>query len=233
MKISVLTSTYNREKEIERLYNSLLINSNSEVDFEWLIMDDGSTDNTKIIIQNFIEQNLIDIKYFYQENQGKMTAINKLVEKMTGDICLTCDSDDYLVTGAFDIIKKYSSRLLDDETVYALCFLKSDEKGIISGNSFPEDLHRTDEFSMYFREKMDGEKILVFDSKIRKQFKHEIEDGERFVTEARMYHKMDEKYDVIGINKVLEIGDYRDDGYTKNYLKIFKENPKGFYECFK
>ena len=54
MKISVLTSTYNREKEIERLYNSLLINSNSEVDFEWLIMDDGSTDNTKIIIQNFI-----------------------------------------------------------------------------------------------------------------------------------------------------------------------------------
>lgn len=233
MKISVLTSTYNREKEIERLYNSLLINSNSEVDFEWLIMDDGSTDNTKIIIQNFIEQNLIDIKYFYQENQGKMTAINKLVEKMTGDICLTCDSDDYLVTGAFDIIKKYSSRLLDDETVYALCFLKSDEKGIISGNTFPEDLHRTDEFSMYFREKMDGEKNLVFDSKIRKQFKHEIEDGERFVTEARMYHKMDEKYDVIGINKVLEIGDYRDDGYTKNYLKIFKENPKGFYCFFK
>ena len=233
MKISVLTATYNREKEIEELYNSLIINNNSGIDFEWLIMDDGSTDNTKTIIQNFMKQEIIDIKYFYQENRGKMSAINKLVEKMTGDICLTCDSDDRLSIGAFDIIKKYSDRLLNDDTVYALVFLKSDNKGKISGNEFPENLHRTDEFSMYFREKMDGEKILVFDSKIRKKFKHEIEDGEKFVTEARMYHKMDEKYDVIGINEVIEIGDYEDDGYTKNYLKIYKENPKGFYEFFK
>ncbi len=233
MKISILTATYNRENEIEKLYNSLIINNNSEIDFEWLIMDDGSTDNTKTKIKNFIEQKIIDIKYFYQENQGKMSAINKLMENVTGDICLTCDSDDYFSIGAFDIIKKYSSRLLEDETVYALAFLKSDADGKISGNEFPEDLHRTDEFTMYFREKMDGEKILVFDSKIRKQFKHEIEDGEKFVTEARMYHKMDEKYDVIGINKVIEIGDYKDDGYTKNYLKIYKENPKGFYNYFK
>ena len=233
MKISILTATYNRENEIEKLYNSLIINNNSEIDFEWLIMDDGSTDNTKTKIKNFIEQKIIDIKYFYQENQGKMSAINKLMENVTGDICLTCDSDDYFSIGAFDIIKKYSSRLLEDETVYALAFLKSDADGKISGNEFPEDLHRTDEFTMYFREKMDGEKILVFDSKIRKQFKHEIEDGEKFVTQARMYHKMDEKYDVIGINKVIEIGDYKDDGYTKNYLKIYKENPKGFYNYFK
>ena len=233
MKISILTATYNRENEIEKLYNSLIINNNSEIDFEWLIMDDGSTDNTKTKIKNFIEQKIIDIKYFYKENKGKMSAINKLMENVTGDICLTCDSDDYFSIGAFDIIKKYSSRLLEDETVYALAFLKSDADGKISGNEFPEDLHRTDEFTMYFREKMDGEKILVFDSKIRKQFKHEIEDGEKFVTEARMYHKMDEKYDVIGINKVIEIGDYKDDGYTKNYLKIYKENPKGFYNYFK
>lgn len=233
MKLSILTATYNRENEIEKLYNSLIINSNSGVDFEWLIMDDGSTDNTKTKIKSFIEQKIIDIKYFYQENQGKMSAINKLVENVTGDICLTCDSDDYIANGAFDIIKKYSSRLLEDETVYALAFLKRGADGKISGNEFPEDLHRTDEFTMYFRERMDGEKILVFDSKIRKKFKHEIEDGEKFVTEARMYHKMDEKYDVIGINKVIEIGDYENDGYTKNYLKIYKENPKGFYNYFK
>ena len=233
MKISILTPTYNRENDLEELYNSLLINNNSGIDFEWLIMDDGSTDNTKIKVKNYIDQNIISIKYFYQQNQGKMKAINNLVDKITGDVCLTCDSDDKLSVGAFDIIKKYSDRLLKDETVYALAFLKSDENGKISGNEFSENLHRTDEFTMYFREKMDGEKILVFNSEIRKKYRHEVEDGEKFVTEARMYHKMDEDYDIIGINEVLEIGDYKDDGYTSNFLKIYKENPKGFYNYFK
>ena len=223
MKISILTPTYNRENDLEELYNSLLINNNSGIDFEWLIMDDGSTDNTKIKVKNYIDQNIISIKYFYQQNQGKMKAINNLVDKITGDVCLTCDSDDKLSVGAFDIIKKYSDRLLKDETVYALAFLKSDENGKISGNEFSENLHRTDEFTMYFREKMDGEKILVFNSEIRKKYRHEVEDGEKFVTEARMYHKMDEDYDIIGINEVLEIGDYKDDGYTSNFLKIYKE----------
>ena len=108
MKVSVLTTTYNREKELERLYASLVVNNNSNIEFEWLIMDDGSTDKTKITVENYIKQNLIDIKYFYQENAGKMAAINELMKHVTGDICLTCDSDDYLVTGAFDIIEKYS-----------------------------------------------------------------------------------------------------------------------------
>mgnify|MGYP003516660189 CR=1 FL=1 len=69
MKISILTPTYNRENDLEELYNSLLINNNSGIDFEWLIMDDGSTDNTKIKVKNYIDQNIISIKYFYQQNQ--------------------------------------------------------------------------------------------------------------------------------------------------------------------
>ena len=69
MKISVLTATYNRAEDLEKVYTSLLVNANSNIDFEWLIMDDGSTDKTKIVINNFIEQKLIDIKYHYQKNQ--------------------------------------------------------------------------------------------------------------------------------------------------------------------
>lgn len=233
MKISILTTTYNRENELERLYTSLVVNNNSNIDFEWLIMDDGSTDKTKIRIENFIKQNLIDIKYFYQENAGKMAAINELMKHVTGDICFTCDSDDYLVTGALNIIEKYSEKLLDDETVYALLFLKKGQDGKISGNTFPEELHRSDMFSLYFREQIEGEKILVFKTEIRKKFKHELEADEKFVTECRMYFKMDINYDVICINEVLEIGDYQKDGYTKNILDVFKNNPLGYYMYFK
>ena len=233
MKISVLTPTYNRAKDLERLYTSLVVNSNSPVKFEWLIMDDGSTDNTKIVVENFIKQNIINIKFFSQENQGKMVAINNLMKNVSGDIAVTCDSDDYLVTGAFDIIEKYSEMLLKDDEIYALAFLKKGIDGIISGQKFKKNTYRSDMFSLYFREEMTGEKILVFKSSIRKKFKHELEEDEKFITESRMYHKMDLQYDIICINEVLEIGDYKEDGYTNNILDVFTKNSVGYYMYFK
>lgn len=233
MKISILTPTYNRANDIEKLYSSLIVNNNSKVKFEWLIMDDGSEDKTRLQVENFMKQNIIDIGYYTQQNQGKMSAINNLMKYVTGDICVTCDSDDYFEVGAFDKIEKYAEKLLNDETVYALAFLKRNEKGQISGEEFSENLHRTDMFSLYFREQMTGEKILVFKTQIRKKFKHELEADEKFVTESRLYHKMDLDYDILGINEVLQIGDYKDDGYTRNIDKIFVENPKGYYSYFK
>ena len=106
MKISVLTTTYNRCDELEKLYTSLVVNAQSGVDFEWLIMDDGSTDKTKVNVQNYIKQNIIHIEYYHQKNQGKMAAINNLMEHVKGDICFTCDSDDQLTVNCMDIIKK-------------------------------------------------------------------------------------------------------------------------------
>ena len=88
-------------------------------------------------------------------------------------------------------------------------------------------------FSLYFREGIEGEKILVFDANIRKKYIHELEADEKFITESRMYHKMDLEYDVICINEPIIIGEYKEDGYTKNINKIFKENPLGYYEYFK
>ena len=82
MKISILTATYNRAKLLSQLYNSLKENLKCKIDFEWLIMDDGSTDETKETVKKFIDEKLIDVKYFYQENQGKMAAINNLVPKL-------------------------------------------------------------------------------------------------------------------------------------------------------
>ncbi len=233
MKISILTATYNRADDLEKLYTSLVINNNSGVDYEWLIMDDGSTDKTKLVVDNFIKQGIVKIKYFSQKNQGKMAAINNLMPHATGELVMDCDSDDYFVTGAFDIIKKYADKLLDDDKVYALVFLKKNENGKISGNLFPEELYRSDMFSLYFKEKITGEKILVFKTEIRKKYKHIIEADEKFVTEARMYNQMDMDYDILGVNEAIIIGDYKNDGYTKNINKVFATAPLGYYEYFK
>ena len=231
MKISILTPAYNRGEKLNKLYTSLLVNNNSNVDIEWLVMDDGSTDKTKYIVTNFIKQNIINIKYYYQENKGKMAALNNLVRYATGDVIIECDSDDYFTVGAFDTIAKYENKLTDG--IYALVFLKYDQDGNNMGNNFPENLHRSDMFSLYFRENVTGEKALVFNSYIRKQFEYKLEADEKFVTESRMYHQMDLEYDVICINEPIMICEYQKDGYSKNIQKIFKENPLGYYEYFK
>ena len=231
MKISVLTPTYNREKLLKKLYESLLKNTNYGIQIEWLIMDDGSQDNTKTLIEKFKEENKIKIKYYYQENQGKMVAINKLVQQATGELMVNCDSDDYFTDNAFKIIKEEYEKNKEDKQIYALCFLKNTTKGENIGKNFKNG--RTTMFDLYFKEGEDGEKALVFVSKIRKQYEHKIEHNEKFVTEARMYHKMDEKYQIICINKPIMICEYQNDGYTKNIQKEFKENPYGYYEYFK
>lgn len=231
MKISVLTPTYNRGELLKNLYNSLVQNSKYKVDIEWLIMDDGSKDNTKEIVEKFRNDKKIEIKYYYQENQGKMKAINSLIRETTGDLIIECDSDDYFTPNAFETIKnnydKYNSR----KDVYALCFLKYNQNGNNMGN--PLNKQETTMFDLYFKEGETGEKALVFISDIRKKYKHELENNERFVTEARMYHKMDLKYKMVCINEPIMICEYQNDGYSKNIKKQFKENPFGYYEYFK
>ena len=231
MKISILTPTYNRGDKLNRLYTSLIVNNNSKVEIEWLITDDGSKDRTIIIVTNFIKQKIIDIKYYYQENRGKMAALNNLVKYATGDVIIECDSDDYFTVGAFDTIEKYKDELNDE--IYGLVFLKNDQNGNNMGNEFLENNYRSDMFSLYFREGITGEKAIAFNSKIRKKFEYKLEADEKFVTEARMYHQMDLEYDVICINEPIMICEYQKDGYSKNIQKVFKENPLGYYEYFR
>ena len=230
MKISVLTPTFNRANFLERVYKSLLKNKEYIQNIEWLIMDDGSTDNTKSVIEKLKDENEIEIKYYYQENQGKMVAINKLVGQATGDLIIDCDSDDYFTKDAFKVIKEEFEKHKEEKNIYGLCFLKYDQNGKNMGNNFKKE--KTTMFDLYFKEGETGEKAIVFYSNIRKQYKHELEKNERFVTEARMYHKMDEKYKIICVNEPIMICEYQEKGYTKNISRQFKENPNGYYKYF-
>ena len=263
MRLSILTATYNRANCLEKLYKSIVQNKESivqnkkkskkstaqnrenseksilrnqeknQLEVEWIIIDDGSTDKTKTIVEQFIAEKMIKIKYVYQQNSGKMVAINRAVEFATGELIVDCDSDDFFVENAFKIIKQNASRLLENEQLYALCFLKEDFLGNISGKKFPLNNMESTMFDLYFKQDIEGEKILVFNARVRKKYRHKLEKNEKFVTEARMYHKMDEKYKILCINEVLEIGDYKEDGYTKNISKTFKTSPNGYYKYFK
>lgn len=232
MKISVITPTYNRAVLLRRLYESLVQNSGFGVEIEWLIMNDGSNDNTKQVVEKIRqENNSIKLKYYYQENQGKMVAINKLVEKATGDLIIDCDDDDYFVPNAFEIVKKVYGEKKDEKSIYGFCFLKYDQDGKNMGNVFKND--KTTMFDLYFKEGETGEKAIVFFSKIRKKYRHELVKNEKFITEARMYHKMDLDNQIICINEPIMVCEYQQEGYTKNIINQFKVSPFGYYEYFK
>lgn len=232
MKISVLTPTYNRGELLERLYESLEKNSIYGVEIEWSIMNDGSTDKTKEIVQKFQEKNVpnLEIKYFEQENQGKMVAINNLVEHVTGEYMIDCDSDDYFADNAFKYMKQKIEESKQEKNIYGLCFLKFDIKGVNLGKVFTKN--RSTLFDLHFKENDQGERAILFISSIRKKYKHKLENGEKFVTEARMYYEMDKENELLCFNLPIMICEYQEKGYTKNIVKQFKKYPYGYYKYF-
>ena len=229
MKISVITPTYNRKDTLGKLYNSILNNLQCDIEIEWLIMDDGSTDGTEEYIQKFKEEKKFCIKYYKQENQGKMKAINNLVPYADSDFLVECDSDDYFTENAFKTIK---NNCILKEKIYAYVFLKSNEKNEIIGNEFKSNNFKSKMFDLYYKQGISGDKALVYNTKIRKQYKYKIEEGENFSTEARLHHEMDGKYDVLCFNEVVMICKYQEDGYSKNIKNIFKKNPNGYFKFF-
>ncbi len=236
MKFSVITPTYNREKLLEKLYDSLCSNVREENDIqiEWIISDDGSTDSTDIFIEHCKKDGCIDIKYFKQKNKGKMAAINNVLEYASGEYIIECDSDDYFTENAFteikDIIDTNKEKINSDE-IYGICFLKYDQNMKNMGEKFRNA--ETTMFDLYFKEGETGEKSIVFKTDIRKKYEYVLEKEERFSTEARMFHQMDKKYKLLCINKHIMICEYQKEGYTNNIQKQFLENPYGYYEYFK
>lgn len=239
MKISILTATYNRANLLNKLYNSLIENSKYNINLEWLIMDDGSTDETKNIVNTFIsesyENQYLEIKYFFQENQGKMAAINNLLKYISDDstLLIECDSDDYFTSNAIKIIDENYKSIKSKENIYALCFLKNDKKQCNIGSLFKSNDYKTNMFNLYFKDGVTGDKALVYISSIRKKYNYILENGEKFSTEARMYNQMDKNYNIICFNSPIMVCDYLNEGYSKNIKKIFLENPFGYFEYFK
>lgn len=233
MKLSILTATYNRAKYLPKLYESIKENLQSNLSCEWIIIDDGSEDNTKNQVQKFIDENIVPIKYFYKKNSGKMSAINEGMKYITGDLVVDCDSDDFFVQDAFNKINENANKLFENQNLYGMIFLKKENSENISGKEFKNKEQITTMFDLYFKEDIQGEKVIVYNSKIRKLYNHQLEANEKFITESRMYHKMDEKYKLLAINEVIEQGSYIEDGYTRNIDKTFKQYPYGYYMYFK
>lgn len=159
-KITIITPTYNRAHTLDRVYQSLV--NQSFKDFIWLVMDDGSTDNTQDLIGKFKDENKIEIAYCYQENQAKFHTVFDGVKKVESPFFVIWDSDDAFPENSLEILYNEVILLPENEKFITVTCLSANEDGSIVGDQFPKDTYDGSVLEMRYKYKVKGDKNGIF-----------------------------------------------------------------------
>lgn len=217
MRMTLFTPAYNRARTLPRLYESLL--GQNCFDFEWLIVDDGSSDNTGELVRSFTGEGKFPVRYIYKENGGKHTAHNRALEEARGEWFLCVDSDDTLTPTAVEDILRAAKDLPENTGIASY---KTDLEGKLLGGPFPAGL----KFARMFE--LEGEFAYAFPISWAKKFPFPVFDGERFLGECVIYDRMDREGQMYLLDQVTMPCEYQPDGYTSNIAGLMKRNPQGY-----
>lgn len=226
--MTILTPTYNRAHLLERLYKNLC--EQEYQNFEWLIIDDGSTDNTKEVVENYKREGKLNIQYFYKKNGGKHTAINLGLQKAKSDIFFLLDSDDFLEKTATKIVADKWEIIGKNNQLSGIVGLSKFLNKEVRTDAFPEDDWVVSFTDIYFKYKILGDKPVAFKTSVLKKFPFPEKEGVKFVFEAVSWHEMAKYYNVLAVNDLLQYKEYVDDGITRNTYK--KDYLKGLAFSF-
>lgn len=222
MLLSIFTPTFNRGYLLERVYKSLC--SQKLYNFEWIVVDDGSEDNTEKVINSFIRENKIPIIYQKKENEGKHVAINKGVQMARGELFFIVDSDDYLTPDATLKIEenfpKFSSP--DLAGISFLCGYSEDEG--VGDSDFGEIVMNV--FDFRYRMKIKGDMAEVFKTSVLKEFPFPEISGEKFCPEALIWNRIGKKYKMLWTSSIIYICEYLEGGLTNKIFEVRKNSPK-------
>lgn len=232
MLVTVFTSTYNRAYVIMKLYESLL--KQKCMSFEWLVIDDGSTDGTKALFDVFVKDNKIPINYIKTENGGKQRAINKGVSLAQGDLFFIVDSDDYLTDDAISYLINEWELIKDKSNIAGSCFRKVNySSGIIIGGDCDIKSGEYSSIEMNYKLGILGDKAEVFKTSVLKLFPFPEFEKENFVPEGLVWNRISKKYKLRFVNIGIYMCEYLPDGLSYNFYQNLQKNPKGFTKFYK
>lgn len=224
--LTVFTPAYNRAHTLPRTYESLLAQDCK--DFVWLIVDDGSQDNTADLVRQWQEKdNGFEIRYVYKENGGMHTAHNTAYEFIDTELNTCIDSDDCLAVGA---VSKILNRWADVwEKGYAgIVALDADMDGNVIGKGFPEGMTETTLMD-YYAAGGSGDKKLVYRTAVIKQYPpYPVFEGERYVCISSLYTLIDQDYKLSVLPEVVCNVDYQPDGHSTSMFREYMRSPQGF-----
>lgn len=214
--LTIFTPTYNRAYILPKLYNSLCRQTSKE--FEWIVVDDGSTDNTENLIMNWINENRIKIRYIKQKNSGKPIAHNRGVSETKGDLFVCVDSDDYLIDTAVEEVVNIGKKIKDTPLVGILTF-----RGYPNGKPLTilknNKVKRSTLRDAYKKYGLHGDTMLIYKTDVIKKFHFVVADGEKFIPETYLYNQMDDVGKMYIYRKALYMCKYLQDGLTANVAK--------------
>lgn len=224
--LTVFTPTYNRAYTLHLCYESL--KRQTCKDFIWLIIDDGSTDETKKLVDGWVLENKIHIRYFYQENQGMHGAHNTAYEKIDTELNVCIDSDDYMPDDAVEKIVSFWKEH-GSENVAGIVGLDASREGEVIGTRIPADLKTSTLSDLYGKHKVKGDKKLVYRSELTKHTPpYPLFPGEKYCPLSYKYILIDQQFPLLVMNEILCHVEYLADGSSMNIIKQYKKNPRGF-----
>jgi glycosyltransferase involved in cell wall biosynthesis len=223
MTLTIFTPTYNRAATLPRLYESLL--SQTATDFEWLLVDDGSTDETAQLVTEFTGEGRFPVRYHRKENGGKHTAYNLGLELAQGDYFFCVDSDDLLAPEAVQKILDAASRLDDSRGIVAY---KQDLTGKRLSGEFPSQLDFCQFHELSTVHGCSGEFSLIFPTALAKRYPFPVFEGERFVTESVVYDRISPVCPMLLLPAVVTLCEYQQEGYSSNANAVMARNPAGY-----
>lgn len=225
-KITVFTPSFNRAYCLSQVYESLLRQTCKE--FIWLIIDDGSSDNTKELVASWIDEKKIAIEYVFQLNQGMHGAYNTAYDNIQTELNVCIDSDDYLTDDCIEKIILFWEEYGNNR--YAgIVGLDATKDGTILGKEMPKNIKSATLEDLYYKYKINGDKKLVYRTEIVKKYpKYPIFERESFVPLGSLYLQIDKDYELLCLNEVLCIVEYLEDGSSRNIFKQYVRHPKGF-----
>ncbi|MDG5472605.1 glycosyltransferase family A protein [Jeotgalibacillus sp. ET6] len=223
--LTIFTPSYNRAYCLNQCYESLTNQTNK--DFIWLIIDDGSTDSTKELVDEWIKEEKIEIRYYFQENQGMHGAHNTAYDLIATELNVCIDSDDWMPADAVEKILSCWEKFGSDE-VSGLVGLDSFKNGKVIGTPLPYHLKRSTLFNLYARHGVKGDKKLVYRSDLTKRHPYPLFEGEKYVGLAYKYYLLDQDFELLILNEVICTVEYLPDGSSRNMLNQYVKNPLGF-----
>ena len=221
MLITIFTPTYNRAHLLDRLYFSLC--NQNFTDFEWVIVDDGSKDNTDSIVEKFISEKKIIIQYYKQKNSGKHIAINKGVDLANGELFFIVDSDDKLPDNSLQIISNRYLPLQNNPVIAGVSGRKAYFDNNIIGSSMDQDI-TCSSLDFRFKYKMKGDMSEVFKTSVLRKYKFPTTQ-EKFCPEALIFNRIGQEFKLLWFPEITYLVEYLADGLSAKTFNIRKCSP--------
>ena len=223
--LTIFTPTFNRASLLPRLYESLKAQTNQ--DFVWMIINDGSSDHTDEVVQGFIDEKVLEIQYIKQENQGMHGAHNTAYENCKTVLNTCVDDDDKMPENAVELILNKWNALGEKQNKYSgIIALDALFDGQLIGTAFSTESISLEDF---YLNGGSGDKKLIYRTEIMNKYpKYPIFEGEKYVGLGYKYLLADQDYELATLNEVVCWVDYQPEGSSNNMWRQYYKNPKGF-----